>query len=157
LVDPLVSAARYALPVLERLQMRRRWMWIFNTIRGYTYWRGVREVFGSYRAVREYQASLPPLPCNRLDITHGLQKDLSGMWVDGPFIVEIFLEGRRLDELVVEGPLFGPLHSYLASVLLDRFEPHQGDLLREIGHPLATQFPGTAGVPKDSWKGGRRA
>lgn len=105
------------LPLLERLKMRTRWLKLFDHLRGYAYWRGVREVFGSWQALRQYQQEAPPLPRRQLELSHGLPARLPELWVEGPSLLELTWRGRSLGTLQIEKFIDRPLHEFLAAEL----------------------------------------
>jgi glycosyltransferase involved in cell wall biosynthesis len=121
LADALASAARNLLPLLERFQFRRRWLWVFNTLRGYAYWQGVRDVFGTNKALEAYQLANPPLPHQRIDLEGGLPARLPDFWVDGSSRVELAYAGQPVGELELVGPTFGPVHERLALEISEQF------------------------------------
>ncbi len=74
--DLLAGRVNYYVNLLERLHMRARWrLWAYD-LQDYWYWRGVAEVLGSRRALRDLikQAAQPALPARiiRLDLKEGI-------------------------------------------------------------------------------------
>lgn len=121
--DLAVALGQRALPFFERTQMRRRWHKLFDHLRGYVYWRGVRDALGSWRALRSYQAGAGPVPRNELDITYGLPEPLPPLWVEGPSEIVVSCAGRELGVLRFAGHLSGPLRPALARALAAQFGP----------------------------------
>jgi GT2 family glycosyltransferase len=150
--DPLMRLLRSALPLLERLQLRRKWLALFNHLRGYAYWRGVREAFGSYPALLAYQTGAPPLQRLSLDITGGLPPDLSWLDVDNPTLLDVFYAGQRLGPLLVPGPILGPLRPYLARQLVLQLGPQVWQALSRPGAPLEPAKDGGGSYPdNEAW------
>jgi glycosyltransferase involved in cell wall biosynthesis len=116
--DALMLAERAALPLYERAQMRRRWLKAFNNLRGYAYWRGVRDALGSWPALRRYQAGALPLPEAHIELdAGGLPAELPPLWVDGPSRVALFVQGQPLGTLELEEPIQDPLRPFLAETI----------------------------------------
>jgi GT2 family glycosyltransferase len=105
------------LPIFERLKMRTSWLKLFDHLRGYAYWRGVREVFGSWTALKQYQQEAPSLSRFRLEISTGLPCKLPDLWVEGPSLIELSWKGRDLGTLKIESFIDRPLHEFLAEEL----------------------------------------
>lgn len=120
--DFLIGLLRAALPIFERLQLRKIWQSWFDHIRGYSYWRGVRDAFGSWQALKVYQRAAPPVPRQSLDLSAGLLA-LPEVWVDGPSVLEVRLEGAVLGEIYLPRAIEGPLRSYLAEQIYAYFGP----------------------------------
>jgi GT2 family glycosyltransferase len=120
--DLAAALGRLFLPVLEGAKLRRMWLRLFNHLRGYAYWRGVRQEFGSYPALRRFQQQAPPLPVVHLEISGGLPAELPEVWVEGPARLRVTWHGRPLGELETETFLAGPLHPFLAAWLADKLE-----------------------------------
>jgi len=120
--DQLMALLKHVLPFYERAKMRRCWLECFNHLRGYAYWRGVRDVLGSWDALLAYQAQAAPIPRARLDISEGLPAELPSLWVDGPSTLSVTWRRQRLGELYLPGPIEVPLRSYLASRIAEQLE-----------------------------------
>lgn len=120
--DRLMSLVQRMLPVLERTQMRRRWLLWFSHLRGYAYWRGVRDVLGSWDALLAYQAQAAPIPRARLDISDGLPAELPPLLIEGPSLLTITWREHCLGELCSPGPIESPLHSFLADRIVEQLE-----------------------------------
>lgn len=56
--DAVARGLRLALPVLERVSMRRRWISAYETLRAYWYWRGVSDALGTRAGLRTYRAAV---------------------------------------------------------------------------------------------------
>lgn len=117
-----MSLLQYMLPFFERTQMRRRWLLWFNHLRGYAYWRGVRDVLGSWDALLAYQAEAAPLPRASLDISDGLPGELPPLWVDGPMLLTVTWREQRLGKLYLPGSIESPLRSFLADRIVEQLE-----------------------------------
>ena len=146
--DPLMRILESALPVLERMQLRRKWLALFNHLRGYAYWRGVREAFDSYPALLAYQAGAPPVRRLSLDISSGLPPDLSWLDVDNPTRLDIFYAGQRLGAVLLPGPILGPVRPYLARQLLIQLGPQVWQALSRPGGSLAAAQDGGGIYPE---------
>jgi GT2 family glycosyltransferase len=120
--DVLAAAGRLCLPWLERARMRRKWLELFNHLRGYSYWRGVREALGSLAVLQAFQREAPPLPVCSIDLTDGLPEELPQLWVEGPGLVELSFNGQRLGVVELESHLDGPLHERLAQDMLKKMD-----------------------------------
>jgi glycosyltransferase involved in cell wall biosynthesis len=127
--DLLMRLLQAALPLYERLQLRRLWQSWFDHIRGYSYWRGVRDAFGSWRALRAYQRTAPPLPRQSLDLSAGLPA-LPDVWVDGPSVLELRVGGARLGEVYLPRAIEAPLRDYLAEQIYAQLGPQLWRRLR---------------------------
>jgi len=118
--DPCMALLQRALSIFERTKMRRRWLEYFGHLRGYAYWRGVRDMFSSWNDLLTYQTGASPLPRQRLDITGGLPAELPPLWVDGPSTLEVTYQDRHLGELSLPGSLGVPLRPYLARQIAEQ-------------------------------------
>jgi GT2 family glycosyltransferase len=125
----LTGALQWLLPVYERFKLRRRWLHTFNTIRGYAYWRGVRDALGSWAALCAYQAGAHPLPLAALDLADGLPWPLPALWVEGPSRVALSLNGQLLGLVKLDGHLEGPLPQALTEAIVE-----------QLGEPLAARL-----------------
>jgi glycosyltransferase involved in cell wall biosynthesis len=132
--DRLMSLLQYMLPFFERTQMRRRWLLWFNHLRGYAYWRGVRDVLGSWDALLAYQAEAAPLPRASLDISDGLPGELPPLWVDGPMMLTVTWREQRLGKLYLPGSIESPLRSFLASRIAEQLERQIWIVLGQAEH-----------------------
>jgi GT2 family glycosyltransferase len=119
--NPLMAMLLRVLPIFERAQMRRRWMEYFGHVRGYAYWRGVRDALGSWPALLDFQAGALPSPRHTLDIAQGLPQELPPFWMHGPATLDLTWQGQPLGELSWLGPLEVSLPSYLADQITRRF------------------------------------
>ncbi len=118
--DRIVRLLQLMLPLFERTQMRRRWFSYFNHVRGYAYWRGVRDELGSWNALLEYRRNALPLPQQVLDISDGLPDILPELWVDGPSTLQITYRGGCLGTLRLMGPIEVPVRQYLSEQLISQ-------------------------------------
>jgi len=118
--DPCMALLQRALSIFERTKMRRRWLEYFGHLRGYAYWRGVRDMFSSWNDLLTYQTGASPPPRQRLDITGGLPAELPPLWVDGPSTLEVTYQDRRLGEVSLPGSLGVPLRPYLARQIAEQ-------------------------------------
>jgi hypothetical protein len=116
--DLLFWSVHKTLPLFEKAKMRMKWQYLFNLTRGYAYWRGVRDVFGSWKAMRSYQSGTRQPPEISLDILDGLPEKLDEVWVEGPSQIKIYYSGRLLGILEIENEIEEPLHERLAEELL---------------------------------------
>ena len=121
--DALMRGLRAQLPLYERAQMRRRWLKTFNNMRGYAYWRGVRDALGSWDALRRYQAEALPLPEAELRLDGGLPAALPQLWVEGPSRLSLSMGGQPFDTLRLDSHIEGPLRPFLAEALIEQFQP----------------------------------
>ena len=141
--DQLMRTIQAMLPLYQRTQMRRRWMERFNHVRGYAYWRGVRDVFGSWRALADYQMDKSPLPHYTLDISDGLPQELPAMWVDGPSQVLVTARGQTLGTITLPQAFDTPVHEHLKQALIGQLWPQLWVLLAQHGlnqaPPVAVQ------------------
>ena len=113
-----MSLVQQMLPVFERTQMRRRWLLWFSHLRGYAYWRGVRDVLGSWDALLAYCAQAAPIRRARLEISDGLPAELPPLLVEGPSLLTVTWRGHCVGELYSPGPIESPLHSFLADRMI---------------------------------------
>jgi hypothetical protein len=100
--------------------MRLKWQWFFNACRGYAYWRGVRDVFGSWKAMRGFQNTPQLLPTYMLDLTYGLPYMLNNIWVEGPGVAQIYCTGKFLGNLEIESAVEEPLTGRLVDELVKK-------------------------------------
>jgi hypothetical protein len=121
--DILTVALRSVLPLFERTKMRRRWLAYFNHVRGYAYWRGVREALGSWEALLAYQAGAMSIPSQVMDISRGLPQDLPALWVNGPSEIELIYHGAHLGHLHLEKSIEDPLYPYLTKQIIHQLSP----------------------------------
>jgi GT2 family glycosyltransferase len=126
--DLLMTLLGAALPLWERLRMRRRWQAYFNHMRGYAYWRGVRDALGSWRALRAYQAEALAQPHIELDITDGLPAHLPPLWIDGPSTIRIVFCGQEIGTLRIENAITQPVRQHLAEAIVTQL----GDRLAQV-------------------------
>lgn len=131
--DRIVALLQRTLPLFERVQMRRRWLAYFNHVRGYAYWRGVRDALGSWAALLTYRAGATPLPHQQLDISAGLPANLPPLWVDGPSTLDITYHGKLLGTLRLPDAIEEPLRPYLARQLIEQFGPRLKTVLAGTG------------------------
>lgn len=118
--DRFMSLVQRVLPILERTQMRRRWLSWFGHLRGYAYWRGVRDVLGSWDALLAYRAQAAPIRQAKLDIRDGLPAELPPLLIEGPSLLTITWGERYLGELHLPGALQSPSHAVLADRMIRR-------------------------------------
>jgi glycosyltransferase involved in cell wall biosynthesis len=118
--DAGVALALKVLPLLERLQLRKRWQRLFDHVRGYSYWRGIRDVFGSLNGLRAFQNQAPTAPIVRMELSEGLPQELPSLWVEGPSRIEAVWRGRHLGILHIERFIDIPLHEFLADQLAEQ-------------------------------------
>lgn len=133
--DCIVALLQAMLPIFERMQMRRRWLAYFNHVRGYAYWRGVRDALGSWQAMLDYRAGALPLPHQHLDISNGLPETLPPLWVDGPSALHITCCGRELGTLKLLQPIQEPLRPYLAQQLIEQFGAQLSAMIADVELP----------------------
>lgn len=129
--DQIVALLTRTLPLFERAQLRRRWLAYFNHVRGYAYWRGIRDALGSWQALLEYRQGATPLPHQQLDISAGLPAELPTLWVDGPSTLDIIYRGTLLGILRLPYAIEEPLRPYLARQLIEQFGPQLRTILAE--------------------------
>lgn len=134
--DRIVALLTVVLPIFERMQMRRRWLAYFNHVRGYAYWRGVRDALGSWAVLLAYRRGALPLPHQQLDISDGLPANLPPLWVDGPSTLDITYRGRQLGTLRLPGAIEEPLRPYLARQLIEQLGPQLRTIMAE-DHAIA--------------------
>jgi hypothetical protein len=103
--------------VFERTKAWRSRAILFDCVRDYGYWRGVRDMIRSRKELLAIQSDVPDLPLQRLEVKDGLPADLSWFWVDGPSLVAISLDGRPVGSMLVPGPVEAPLRPYLARLI----------------------------------------
>ena len=111
------------LPLYERAKMRKRWRKWFDHLRGYAYWRGVRDVFGSWRALMDYQLDAPTIPEQHVDISDGLPEVLPPIWVDGPSRVIVTFRGQQLGTIWLHAAIEVPIREYLARQMIEQLSP----------------------------------
>lgn len=116
--DLLFWSVHKALPLFEKAKMRMKWQYLFNLARGYAYWRGVSDVFGSWKAMRSYQSGTKQPPEISLDILQGMPEKLDEVWVEGPSRINISYAGRLIGTLEIENEIEEPLHERLTEELL---------------------------------------
>jgi len=117
--DRIMVMLRHLLPLYERTKMRRRWVELLGHLRGYAYWRGARDVLGSWEGLLAYQASALPVPWQTLDITDGLPEKLPPFWVEGPSVADVTYQGQTLGELYLPYAIESSLRPYLARQISD--------------------------------------
>ena len=113
-----MSLVQRMLPVFQRTQMRRRWLLWFGHLRGYAYWRGVRDMFGSWDALLAYRAQAAPVRRTRLDISDGLPAELPSLLIEGPSLLTVTYREHCLGELYSPEPIQSPLHSSLGDRMI---------------------------------------
>ena len=126
--DQIAGLLQRLLPLFERTRMRMKWLTTFNAVRGYAYWRGVRDALGSREALGEYRAGALPIPHQTLDITNGLPAILPPIWVNGPCQLTITYQDQTLGTLMLYRHIEAPLHPYLTQQLIAQL----GDKLTAI-------------------------
>lgn len=129
--DLLMAVLGGLLPLWERLRMRRRWQAYFNHMRGYAYWRGVRDALGSWKALREYQAEAHAQPHYTLDISDGLPTILPPLWVDGPSTIAITFGGKPLGAILIENAIMQPVRRYLADAIVRQLGARLAQVLQD--------------------------
>jgi GT2 family glycosyltransferase len=107
LTDTLNRPLPSLLGPLERLKLRGGWSLVFSTLRRYAYWRGVRDVFGSQRALVEFLVShgSPPessLPTVDIEIADGLPAELPTMPSFGPVNLRVLLRGQPVGRATLD-------------------------------------------------------
>ena len=116
--DRFMPLVQRMLPIFQRTQMRRRWLLWFGHLRGYAYWRGVRDVLGSWEALLAFRAQAAPIRQARLDIRDGLPAELPPLLIEGPSLLTITWGEHCLGELYLPEALQSPPHSLLAERMI---------------------------------------
>jgi GT2 family glycosyltransferase len=130
--DIVVGTVVRLLPWLERRKLRRRWFRLSKLARNYAYWRGTRDVLGSWGALEAWRAAVPAPPRIALDVTYGIPDDLD-LSPDGPTDVEVAAHGRVLGVVRVPGPFTAPPRRHVAEHLAKRLGPQLAAARRDAG------------------------
>jgi GT2 family glycosyltransferase len=120
--DLIFLGVSHFLPWLEKAKMRMKWQWLFNLSRGYAYWRGVRDVFGSWKKLRSYQNDQQNVSEISLDISAGIPDNLDKVWVEGPSLINVEFNGRHLGSLEIETVIEEPLPERLAAEMRTKLQ-----------------------------------
>ncbi len=134
--DRIVAVLQSMLPLFERTQMRRRWLSYFNHVRGYAYWRGVRDALGSWNALLKYRRNALPIPQQLLDISDGLPPKLPKLWVDGPSTLQITYRGECVGTLHLMRPIESPVRQYLSEQLISQLGAQIEAIVRQRAEPI---------------------
>jgi GT2 family glycosyltransferase len=121
--DLITTLLRWILPICERYQLRRRWLSYFNHIRGYAYWRGVRDALGGWQALMAYRAAAHAPIEQQIDISNGLPKLLPDIPVDVPSRLVVLFREQPIGTLQLSAPIDMPLRPYLAEQLIEQLGP----------------------------------
>jgi hypothetical protein len=132
--DPLVFLLKQLLLPLERTKLRWLWLILFDQLRTYAYWRGVRDTFGSWGELVAYQMDAQEPPEMTLDISEGLPEALPLLWVDGPSRLTVTMRGQTLGTLEFGKPISVPLRPYLTELIINRFSIKILNILAEHAH-----------------------
>jgi GT2 family glycosyltransferase len=116
--DMAFWVGRLILPWLEKAKMRMKWQMLFNLCRGFAYWRGVRDVFGSWKKLRSYQKDLLLLPISNVDIKEGIPVNIDEIWVEGPGFIQIMKDGKNLGMLKIDSSIEEPLGERLCNEMV---------------------------------------
>jgi GT2 family glycosyltransferase len=122
--DRLLGPSLRLLTLFAKLKMRRRWLMLFSRLQDYTYWRGVRQAFGSAMAWQGYRMESPTDPEQTLDITDGLPQSLPPIWINGPSSLTVTYRGKKLGTIRLPHYIEEPLPEYLANMILQQLQ-HQ--------------------------------
>ncbi len=117
------AGARGLLPLCALVGLRSRWRWFLRKLRHYSYWCGVRDALGNWRALEAFCAGAPPVPELELDVTDGLPTQPPAIWVEGPSLIHVRAGGRLLGTLSIAEPIDGPVNPTLADHLVEQLEP----------------------------------
>jgi glycosyltransferase involved in cell wall biosynthesis len=123
--DQAIKLLRVAQDMLERLNMRRRWLFCFDLLRGYAYWRGARDEFGSAAALDAYcrETIAAPTITIELEPDGRLPATLPQLYVDGPSRIILAHQGEYLGTIAIPGFIEAPVREYLHEQIVYQLGP----------------------------------
>jgi len=104
---------RGMLAIAERVRLRRRWRAGVDFMWAYSYWRGLHDALGSFKAVRALRATAIAPPDQQVDLREPLAPQVSQLAIDVPSTLWILFGGRPVASVRVKPDLNEPFLPWL--------------------------------------------
>ncbi len=120
LAKGLIIGLKPFLFIYEALGFRRLWRNLFGKLRHCSYWQGVYQQLGSFKAYQQFCEAAPPIPVIQLDLTHGFSTEAISIHGDGPNRIDVWFQGKQITSVTLNGPMDVPVNTAVLELLLEQ-------------------------------------